>query len=398
LPAWFDPQSPKSVPRPPSGRTPPTPLTPWRRLKGIEEFLHRIWAGRFSLLRLVALVFFWGGLSEELCAQQFQFFLRNGDRLTGSVVAEDKESVIITNGVIGRILIPAGQVERREAIAAVAPAAPAQAVAVAPAPPTTAPAGVSAAQQKRLDDLVQVYLARQISANEFERRQADILNPAKGPAPKRWSGELFAGVDLGYGTKSRQFFSGRAKINYVQKRFRNTFDYLFTYGHTEGELAANRMDATDKIDYELESRYYLYAQSGAGYDQIRRIESYLQAGPGVGKHLIQRTNLVFNAEVGASYQQQDFEDGNDTFLFYYRLAQDMKWTITPKLSFDEKIEYTPQWNDVAEFKIRGEANLRYWLMNNLSLNLTVIDLYDTRVAEGIHRNDLQIRSSIGVKF
>jgi hypothetical protein len=62
------------------------------------------------------------------------------------------------------------------------------------------------------------------------------------------------------------------------------------------------------------------------------------------------------------------------------------------------VEYTPQWDDVSQFKIRGEANLRYWLLNNLSLNLTVIDLYDTRVATGIDENDLQIRSSIGVKF
>jgi hypothetical protein len=33
-----------------------------------------------------------------------------------------------------------------------------------------------------------------------------------------------------------------------------------------------------------------------------------------------------------------------------------------------------------------------------SFNLTVLNLYDTETASGIPRNDLQIRSSIGVKF
>ena len=48
--------------------------------------------------------------------------------------------------------------------------------------------------------------------------------------------------------------------------------------------------------------------------------------------------------------------------------------------------------------LRIETNLRYWLKTYLSLNLTVINLYDTRVAQGVEPNDLQIRSSIGVKF
>ena len=69
-----------------------------------------------------------------------------------------------------------------------------------------------------------------------------------------------------------------------------------------------------------------------------------------------------------------------------------------RFSFDEKVEYFPQWDNTSEYKLRIETNLRYWLKTYLSLNLTVINLYDTRVAQGVEPNDLQIRSSIGVKF
>jgi len=48
--------------------------------------------------------------------------------------------------------------------------------------------------------------------------------------------------------------------------------------------------------------------------------------------------------------------------------------------------------------MRVEANLRYWLKANLSLNLTVINVFDTVTAKGVEQNDLQVRSSIGVKF
>ena len=53
---------------------------------------------------------------------------------------------------------------------------------------------------------------------------------------------------------------------------------------------------------------------------------------------------------------------------------------------------------MREYKLRMEANLRLWLRNNLYFNLTVINLYDTVTAPGIGQNDLQIKSSVGVRF
>lgn len=337
---------------------------------------------------------------------QIHFHLRNGDRLTGIVVAEDASRVILTNAVLGRVVVDAAQIARREPVAppsavAVAVAAGGVAGPGAAAAPTNSPPPVlvlNADQKRRLDDLVKVYMADQVSAAEFQRRRMAILEPPRPPGPKRWSGEILSGIDLGFGTKDRQYFSGRLKLNYTDKRLRNALDGMFTYGHTDGLLSANRGDATDKIDYDLDSRYYLYVLGGTGYDEIRRIDYYLQAGPGLGTRILKMTNLVLNAELGANYQLQNFEGGNDTYLFYYRLAQDARWMITPKLILEEKLEYTPQWNEFDQFKLRGEVNLRYWLLDYLSLNLTVIDLYDTRVARGIERNDLQIRSSVGVKF
>ena len=41
---------------------------------------------------------------------------------------------------------------------------------------------------------------------------------------------------------------------------------------------------------------------------------------------------------------------------------------------------------------------RYALLQNIFYNLSLIDIYDSEPALGISRNDLQIRSSIGIKF
>ena len=133
-------------------------------------------------------------------------------------------------------------------------------------------------------------------------------------------------------------------------------------------------------------------------DEIRKIDSYLQAGPGVGYHVIKRNNFVASTETGVNYQEQNFSSGMGTDSVYYRLAELCKWTINSKFSLDQKVEYFPQWDSFGEYKLRIEANLRYWLRQNLFLNVTMIDLYDTMAARGVEANDLQIRSTIGVKF
>jgi putative salt-induced outer membrane protein YdiY len=295
--------------------------------------------------------------------------LRNGDRVTGLITGEDTNRVVMITPWGNQLLVPIKEIERREA-------APAEAAIVLPSP---RPATNVVAQARP---------------------------PAAAPAPsatkpkptKHWAGDAQVGVDLGFGAKDRQLYSGRFKVTYVQNRFRNIFDYLFSYGKTEGILSANRMEGSSKTDFDVGSRFYVYNLAAAGYDEVRKIDLRYEVGPGVGYHALQLTNFVLNTEVGINYQAQEFSDGTDSHLFFYRLGEDFTWKINDKLTLDEKFAFLPRVEDVQEHRFRFEANLRYALRNNLYLTFTVLDEYDSLPAEGVEKNDLQIRSSIGVKF
>ena len=355
-----------------------------------------------------------------------QFLLRNGDRLTGLVVGETTNRVMLTNAFLGQFSVPKGEIVRRELVPR----------ALTNLPPV-APLSVNV--EKQLQELQASYIADQISGPEYYRRRTKLLaesaravnalsstngsllgfspnagvpatalvNPAIDRVPpaaatpkpaRQLSGEVFAGLDITDGNKSRQLYTGRLKLNYVEGHLRNNFDYLFTYGTTDGALSANRMDGNLKTDYEFTPRFYGYNQGALGYDEIRKVDEYFQVGPGAGVHLLRLSKVGLSVEAGANYQSQDFSDGREEENVYYRFAQQFKWNINTRFSLDEKLEYFPQWDNTAEYKLRFEASIRYWLKTYLSLNLTVINLYDTRVATGVLPNDLQIRSSIGVKF
>jgi hypothetical protein len=109
------------------------------------------------------------------------------------------------------------------------------------------------------------------------------------------------------------------------------------------------------------------------------------------------SNLLLNTESGVDYQVQYRSDSTKTRDVFFRVAEDLTWKLNKATKFVEKFEFFPRSNS-TEYRARAESTLSYALWRNLSLNLTLLDLYDTQPAAGVPTNDLQIHSSLGVTF
>jgi putative salt-induced outer membrane protein YdiY len=170
------------------------------------------------------------------------------------------------------------------------------------------------------------------------------------------------------------------------------------YGKTDGVLSANDMGGSSKTDFDVGRKVYVYNLGEANYDQIRKIDVHYEEGPGVGYHLLTGTNLVLNTEFGVNYQVEDRSDHTTSQNFYYRFGEDLTWKLNKQLNLTEKFEFFPRVEDVEQYRLRFESTLSYALILNFSLNLTAIDLYDTRPATAVPPNELQFRTTLGVKF
>ncbi len=314
---------------------------------------------RFRSLSVAALCLFWAVF--DLRAQSVMFQLRNGDRLTGTIESESTNQIILKPPWGGTISVPAHEIVSGRILTV----------------HTTTTNGHPAV----LSPL------------------ASAPSPQLPPAKRhKWVGEIQAGVDVLFSEKERQLYTGRAKITHSYSKLRNLLDYQFSYGKSDGEVSDNRMLASLKTDFDLTRRLYWYNLGGAGYDAVRQIDFQWEVGPGLGYHLVKRTNFVFRTEIGGNYQAQYLEGNEVTESFYGRLAEDATWRVTPRLTLDEKFEYFPSVRDASHYRLRFESNLKYAILNNLSFIVTVLDSYETDTAQGVPQNDLQIRSSIGVKF
>lgn len=356
--------------------------------------------GKFSVTA-VAVVFF---LAIKVhAAETVTLHLRTGERIAGAIVSENTNCVVVSNFWASGLSIPLAQVEKRETnvVASLAKISPTT---------TNPPAATTNMAAKTTSPAVVV------AATAISKTNAPSAQP-KTAKPKLWRADVQFGVDLLYGRVDRKIYNTRFKLTYARpyannpgKFFRNTLDYLYEYGETQVRtvnrgvtktdtvLSANRMEGSDKTDFDIGKKVFVYNQVGAGYDEIRKIDLRYEAGPGVGYHLFALTNFVANVESGANYQVQYRTVGEDTENFYYRLAEDLTWKLHPKITLTEKFEYFPRAGDLSEYRARFESRLSFQLLKNLSFNFSVIDLYDTQPAPNVSKNELQVRSTIGVTF
>ena len=319
---------------------------PKRKRRSVNLFL---WLG-------LAIWFSWAAQAAEIIVH-----LKNGDRVSGEFVSETATELTLRSKLLGNLAIPIGEILKREH-------------------PITAPI---------------------ISTNVVAALPKPVIKtnaPPPPPKPKRWNSEIQLGLNLRYSTRDHLEALVVAKSAYSNGRFREILDYNFAYGETEDVLSANRMGGSSKTEWDLSPRVYTFGLAGAGYDEVRRIDRQFEINPGVGYQWIKTTNFVFKSEVGLGYQDQFYADGREVSAYSGRLAGIFSWKVFNKLFADGRAEYFPNVQAVDEYRLRLETTIRYPLLKNLSLNLIVIDLYDTQAPANVENNDLQIRSAIGVKF
>ena len=306
-------------------------------------------------------------------------YLKNGDRIAGQIISKDTNRVVITTSWIKELSVPTAEIQRLD-------------------PETVTPLSVLAPPETNS------------TAKKVTLPVAKVAEPIK---PRHWKVEARAGADFLSGPKNQQIYYGRLKYFYTlpylsqpKQSFRNVLDFAFDYGLTQNSgsggngsvLSANRMYTSDKTDFDIgKGRWFVYDLAGLGYDEIRKIDFQYAIGPGLGNHLIARPNFLLNGELGVDYQEQYRADKTTTKNVFFRISEDSTWKINQVTTFTERFEFLPR-ADSTDFRAKAEATLSYALWRNLSLHLSMLDLYDTAPAQSVTRNDLQVHTSVGVTF
>lgn len=353
-------------------------------------------------------------------------YLRNGDRVSGEILAESPDRITLESPTLGRVRILQSEVDHRARPGAEPVVLP------PPAPPAVPTAPVAAASPTSPSKPAVPPRPTAPSVPTTAAAAGATPPPAAPAAPSwvpgwvpgwvrplttNWHGNVQLGMDLGFGTTDRQTFYANATLNHAYDRFRNLVTLRSAYGVAEGPVSvlmpqgnvqtANSLEGLLKTDFDLGVRrkIYLYHQTGAGFDEIRRYNLRVEDGAGLGYKLLDTARFSLNTEAGGQYQHFAYLNGPqfqpyllDHDIFSARVGESLIWRAPNKVTVTQKLQITPNVQDVGDFRARFDLSVSYPLLKSITLSLNVFDEYESRPAATVDKNQLQVQSTVGLTF
>ena len=326
-------------------------------------------------------------------AAQVVVTLRNGDRVSGDLLSEDTNQIVILSPFAGRIAFPKDAIAQRTDPPVPATRPTTEPVPAAPAPPSPVAKPASTPAPRAAS-------ATPAPPPPKPTGLAALAPAALRPLFTNWHGGLNLGMDIGFGTSERRTFYLNGNATHTWDRVRDNFEYHVAYGVVNTVQSANRMDGAAKTEADLgvKRRMYVYNQGGAGYDEVRHIDLEFHEGAGLGYKLLQRKKLSLNTEAGLQYQNQSYRNQPRHSFVSARLGENVVWKPLDKLEIRQGLTYTPDIEDFTVVRIRADLSLSYPLFKRITFNFNLVDLYDSQPPIGVKNNDLQVQSTIGMTF
>ena len=280
-------------------------------------------------------------LFAPLAAAADTIELVNGDKLSGNVIEQTAERVVLEHPVLGRVEIPVEQIE----------------------PPKAPNGGLFGTS----------FLAG------WTRTFQLGVSGAQGNTE---NSDVLAALDMGYEDEHKRW----------------AFDAAYRFGKADGETTQHDAFAQLRRDWLLEgSPWFVFALGRFDYDQFKSWTYRVSASPGIGYQFVKSERFELQGLLGPSITKQF--DENDFFVEAL-VGLEGIWKISKDHSVSLSNTIYPALNDLGEFRNLSTLAWKWKLMEDpgLSLIAGVDNEYQSQIESGFKHNDLKYSTSIGIDF
>lgn len=352
---------------------------------------------RFMLACLLALVGVAGSARADVVT------LKNGDRVTGTLVTIKGGTLQLKSDILGTLSIPMAQVVTYT---------------------VAKPVAVVRKGQEPVRGSLELLPSGDWRVTEkgreqtFSPKNVDLIMPEdtfhqmyEGPAPKpwqAWKGTASLGESLQRGNQDTDSFT--TTINAVRERpetinferhFRSTFGVAAL-------LAAAAEDGTNVTSHTLTSSLredYLFSPRGFafGMGEFEHISTeglYLRQtyGGGGGLEVIKHPNTTFSILGGLTYQREHFFTSPTVESIDGLIGETFGKQIKKRIRLDHSLTFYPDFSHGGQYRFDTTTVFSFKLSNRLSLNTSFIDLFLSNPPPGDHNNNVTFSTGIGFVF
>jgi putative salt-induced outer membrane protein YdiY len=336
-----------------------------------------------------------------------QVTLKNGDRLTGSIVKSDLKTLLIKTELAGDVNVQwdsvssivssqplyLGLKDGQTVVGTVTTSDGTFAVATA----TTGKVEV------RKDSVTAV-------RNDVEQKSYDEqINRLRNPhLTDFWSGILDSGLSLTRGNSATLAFSLSAKAARTTTRDKisvySTAVYASDDNTPPSRTTAHAIRGGIRGDFNVSERWFVFGLADFEYDQFQHLDLRNVLGGGLGYHLIKRKSATFDLFGGGDYEQEYF---SATAAFPTGLTrktgeilagEEASIKLNDRFALTQKVSLFPNISDTGQYRFQFDATAATKLKAWLSWQITFSDRYLSNPLPGLKPNDELLSTGLRLTF
>ncbi|WP_309400233.1 DUF481 domain-containing protein [Cerasicoccus maritimus] len=334
--------------------------------------------------------------SVALCsiASADTLVLKNGDRITGSLVSQENGAINFRSDLLGELSVPEDQATVEVPQVAAPSAAEAAAVANAATTPSSKTSGksepLSAEKQEKVDMVTQSIKDAQSWLDE------NVI-------PEGWSGKMSFGFSyLESNTDTTAInFDLNGKKNAAPHHY--AFDIYYDYSRqtqTNGGVNKNLDQYGAEFTYDHDINEWMFFNSSASYlkNMVKDIRHQADLDLGLGFHVINNEDMTLDIIPAYTLQYKDAEGVSQKWYNLATIKESYVYHFSEIVRFEQTAYGSVEPGDTKNYQYGFTAalisKLADWVEASIAYELT----YDNTVGTGGVKREQQIIAGIGIPY
>ena len=340
-------------------------------------------------VRVLFLLGFLAGMCSPLCADHV--ILKNGDRVTGTIVSLGDGALILKGDLVGQVTIATKD------IATFQSGSPLE---------IHLKDGTVINQPAVAADPNQFAIAQgpALRPQTFSLADVTSINPPPKPEPK-WTGSISGAVSSTHGNTKAEAVTASVSVARRSEKDRTTAGA--DYGKRERRDRDTGEDETTEDWWRARAQYdYFFTKKFFGFGNIRYerdaiadLDRRVVVGGGGGYQWIETDRTSFSTGLGLASLYEKFDNADDSnSQISLQAGYNLDHRITDTLRFVHDLTYYPSLEQFSDYYLTTTAELRANLTKTMFANFKAIFNYDESPAAGQGSTDVKYLLGVGMTF
>ncbi len=330
-----------------------------------------------------------------------QVVLKNGDRLTGSIVKSDGKVLTFKSEFAGTVSIP------NDAIVQITADQPLHLV----LKDGQTVVGTVTTREGKLEvkttDTGTVSVAREsveaARSNEAEAAYQQEIERLRNPRLlDLWSGTADAGLALARGNAQTATFN--LGFNAARTTTRDKISFYFTSLYCSNSTTgvsvttANAKRGGIRYDMNIARNLFGFGTADLESDEFQKLDLRTVLGGGLGWHVKKTERAVVDFFGGGSLNKEYFSTGLNRTSGEALVGEEATYKPSSRLTLREKTVFFPNVSETGEFRLNFDASAALALKSWLAWQVALSDRYLSNPVIGAKSNDVLLSTGLRVTF